>query len=152
LKERWLPLLRQAVEQAGGDGLDGVLSSLLGKPKPARDPLVNDLVALIGKLNREENSGKLLDESKKALELVRGALSSKTARKVSLKWLERELEGRIEVDTLLSILFSDDEQLKTRLASVDEALSQLRGQFSTMPGAHPDGMFSNFSRLKVEKR
>jgi hypothetical protein len=151
LKADWLPLLRQAVEQAGGDGLDGLLSSLMGKPRTAQDPLVADLVTQMAKLNRTSDPRLLIAESKKAVDVVKKALNDK-ARKISLKWLETELEGRIEVDTLLSILFADDDDLARRLQSVNRAVDQLREQFRGMPGAHPDGMFSNYSRLKVEKR
>jgi hypothetical protein len=130
-----------------------MLSSMLGKPtKAARDPLVGDLVTQMAKLNRAKDPAALMTESKKALEVVRKALANPSARKVSLKWLEEELEGRIEVDALLTIVFADDDDLQRRLDSVNRAIDQLREQFKGMPGMHPDGMFSNFARLKVEKR
>jgi hypothetical protein len=153
LRADWLPLLRQAVEQAGGDGIDGMLSSMLGKaPKAPRDPFVGELVTQMAKLNRARDPAVLMVESKKALDVVRKALANPSAHKVSLKWLEEELEGRIEVDTLLTILFAEDDDLQRRIDSVNRAIDQLREQFKGMPGMHPDGMFSNFARLKVEKR
>ncbi len=56
------------------------------------------------------------------------------------------------MDALLSILFSNDEEVAKRLSEVDRTLENLRHQLKGMPGHHPDGLMWNFSRLKVEKR
>ena len=66
--------------------------------------------------------------------------------------MERELEGKVEIHELLKILFSDDEELIARLEEIGHTMETIRGQLKSMPGAKPDGMYSNFTRLKAEAR
>ena len=73
-------------------------------------------------------------------------------KRVSFKQMERELEGKVEIHELLAILFSDDEELISRLKEIGATMESIRGQLKSMPGAKPDGLYSNFTRLKAEAR
>ena len=73
-------------------------------------------------------------------------------RKLSFKALERELEGKLEVDELLLVAVSDDGELTRRLKEIGGTMESLRDQLKKRPGKQPDGMFSNFVRLKAEVR
>jgi hypothetical protein len=66
--------------------------------------------------------------------------------------MERELEGKIEVDDLLLIAFSSEDELTRRISEIGNTMGQLRDQIKSMPGKQPDGMYSNFVRLKAELR
>jgi hypothetical protein len=152
LKQDFLPLLRQAVEQAGGDGLDAWLTTITNPPgKRAKDPMLMDLVARMEKVNRAANSRDVLLAGQDLAKVALKYLSNPAAPKLSLKALETELEGRIEVDTMLSILFLPLDELRHRAKSVHDSLEQLRVQLRGMGGAN-EGLMWNFSRLKVEKR
>ncbi len=152
LKTEWMPFLRQAVEQAGGDGLDALLSKLLAPPgKPAKDRLVSELSVAMKRVEAAPSLSLLLAEGKRVYEAVRRALRDPEPKKISFKWLERELEGRIEIDALLAIVWASDDELAQRLDHVESTLEGLRAQLRGLPGAQPSGMFSNFARLKVEK-
>ena len=74
------------------------------------------------------------------------------ARKLSLKQLEKELEGKLEVDELFAIASGTDDELARRLEEIDGTMGQLRDQIRTRPGTQPDGMYANFVRLKAEVR
>ncbi|MHB8872095.1 MAG: hypothetical protein ACYC8T_00265, partial [Myxococcaceae bacterium] len=153
LKSTWAPLLRQAVEQGGGDGLDAHLRAILKvSGRAGLDPLVNELYASMKRLNAARQMTVLALEAKSMVDAVARAVDPDTATRISLKVLERELEGRIDVDALLEILFSDDDELAERHDGVERTLDSLREQLRAMPGSQPDGMFSNYARLKVEKR
>lgn len=153
LKAAWAPILRQAVEQGGGDGLDAQLRKMLKLSGPAGlDPLVRELCASMQKLNSVQQALALVNEAKAMIESVARATDPESATRISLKVLEKQLEGRIDVDALLEILFADDAELVERLEHVERTIETLRGQLRGMPGTQPDGMFSNFARLKVEKK
>jgi hypothetical protein len=93
-----------------------------------------------------------VNEAKAVIESVARATDPDSATRISLKVLEKQLEGRIDVDALLEILFADDAALADRLDQVERTIETLRDQMRGMPGSQPDGMFSNFARLKVEKK
>ncbi len=153
LKAEWLPLLRQAVEQAGGDGLDAHLAKLVMPPgRPPRDTLLQELCAAMDKLNRAKDLPTLITEGRRAGAAVKKALGNAKARKLSLKFVEEELEGRLEVDALLAIFFSGEAELNSRLLQVTRTLESIRDQLRAMPGTSPDGLFRNFSKLKIERR
>jgi hypothetical protein len=73
-------------------------------------------------------------------------------RKLSFKVLERELEGKLEVDELFLLAVSDDGELSRRLKEIGSTMESLRDQLKKRPGKQPDGMYSNFVRLKAEVR
>ncbi|MBX5483959.1 MAG: hypothetical protein IRZ16_19215 [Myxococcaceae bacterium] len=153
LRAELMPLLRQAVEQAGGDGLDAWLSQLTRPPgRPAKDPFLMQLAALMDRFGCAPHQEALLGEAKAIAALVQKALCAPAPKKLSLKFLEEEFEGRIEVDALLTILFATDEELERQRQQVDRTLDSMRLQMRSMAGASPDGLMWNFSRLKVEKR
>jgi hypothetical protein len=83
---------------------------------------------------------------------VQRVLGFEKPRKLSFKALERELEGKLEVDELLLIAVSDDSELTRRLKEIGGTMESLRDQLKKRPGKQPDGMFSNFVRLKAEVR
>lgn len=152
LKAAWLPMLQQVVEQVGGDGLDAYVASLLGKAVALpKERAVGLLEQGIRRVDQAESPEAVRAAAAELISEIRELLADATARKVSLKRLERELDGQLGVDSLLRILFSTDEELSQRQSKLDETLESLRGQITAMPGQKPDGMFSNFARLKAER-
>jgi hypothetical protein len=153
LKADWLPLLRQVVEQSGGDGLDAYVTQLLSPPgRQATTPLVAELASGMERLEAAPDANALLAAGRELRALVARVLESPSPRPISLELQERELDGRIDVDTLLSIRFASDAELTERRARADKNLDDLRQQMRALSGLQPDGLFSNFARVKVEKR
>lgn len=153
LKLELMPLLRQAVEQAGGDGIDAWISQIIQPPgRKAKDLMLAELAVRMERMNRAPDVRSLLVAAHEVFKSMSMRLQQPTASKLSLKTLEQELEGRIEVDVILQILFSTDEELKLRVRNTDESLEQLRQQLRGMAGMQPESLMWNFSRLKVEKR
>lgn len=152
MKQELLPLIRQALEQAGGDGIDAWISAITAPPgKKAKDPMLMDLAERMDKVNRGNTSKEVLLAGQELAKTTVRYLGNPKAQKLSLKGLETELEGRIDVDVIITILFTDEAELTSRLKSVDASLDQLRAQLRGMAGAG-EGLMWNFSRLKVEKR
>jgi hypothetical protein len=153
LKADWLPLLRQVVEQAGGDGMDAYVTQLLSPPgRQAVTPLVDALAAGMERLEAAADADTLRAVAQELRTVVAGALGDPAPRPVSLELQERELDGRIDVDTMLSIRFASNAELATRRARAEKTLEDLRQQMRALQGVQPDGLFSNFARVKVEKR
>jgi hypothetical protein len=153
LRRGWLPAIRQALEQGGGDGLDAWLSSLLKPPgRTGLDPLLPTLVADFARLRAAKELAAFEEEALKAIETVRRVRAFDKPRKLSFKVLERELEGKLEVDELFLLAVSDDGELSRRLKEIGSTMESLRDQLKKRPGKQPDGMYSNFVRLKAEVR
>jgi hypothetical protein len=153
LRRGWLPTLRQALEQGGGDGLDAWLSLLLKPPgRTGLDPLVPTLVGDFARLRAAKDLAAFEEEALKVVETVRRVLAFDKPRKLSFKVLERELEGKLEVDELFLVAVSDDGELSRRLKEIGATMESLRDQLKKRPGKQPDGMYSNFVRLKAEVR
>ncbi len=153
LRAELLPLLRQAVEWAGGDGLDAWLSRLLSPPGArARDGLWEKVAGHVQRLSAAPQREALLAEAKGLLAVTRRALLTGAPNRLSLAVLEAELEGKVEVDALLSIAVSTEAELADRADQVERTLDSMRVQMRGLPGASPNGLMWNFSRLKVEKR
>jgi hypothetical protein len=151
LVELWMPFLRQAVEQAGGDGVDVAIASLLKPPgKSANVPLVQQLRAAFQGLHRSHGDART-EAARQIIEAIRGALEAPTPPRISMKGLQKDLEGRVELDTLLWVLFASDDALVAREAQVAVSLESLRAQLKQMPGKQPEGMLWNFGRLKAER-
>lgn len=152
VRPAWLPLLRQALEQAGGDGIDAWLQLLFSPPgKLAKQPLFTDLSENLLRMRHAKDLAGFEEEALKAVELVDAALAT-APTKLSFKQTERQLEGKVEVDELLGIRSGSDDELTRRLTEIGNTMGQLRDQIRTMPGKQPDGMYSNFARLKAELR
>jgi hypothetical protein len=152
LRLEWLPVLRQAMEQAGGDGLDAWLLTALKPPgRVPTAPLLTEMVAAFGAMRQATELAGLLAQAQGVIEAVERATAS-NPRRVSFKQMERELEGKVEIHELLLILFSTGPELEARLEEITRTMETLRGQLKSMPGAKPDGMYSNFARLKAEAR
>ncbi len=153
LKAEWLPLLRQAVEQAGGDGLDAMLAQLEAPPgvRP-KDLLLHELYLVMDRLNRAKDLSALVTEGRRVSAAVKKALAQPAPKKLSLRYADVELEGRMEVDALLGIFFCSAAELADRLLHVTRTLETLREQLRSLPGASPDGLFRNFGKLKLEIR
>jgi hypothetical protein len=153
VRKAWLPALRQALEQAGGDGIDAWLLTILRPPgRDPMDPLFGALTAAVGRMRAARDLAGLEEEGIKTIELVRKVLDFATPRKLSFKQMERELEGKLEVHELILVRLSSDEELTRRLREIGSTMEQLRDQLKSRPGLQPDGMFSNFVRLKAEVR
>ncbi len=153
LKEGLLPLLQQAMEHAGGDGIDAHLMRFADvRARPARATLLTRLVANLERVNRASQPKALLDAAVEIAQTVRAALEAEAPRRLSLQLLEHEYEGRIDVATFLSILLSSNEELEVRTGNVSRTLESLRAQLRALPGASPEGLMSNFARLKLEKQ
>ncbi|MEN9800673.1 MAG: hypothetical protein RL653_4370, partial [Pseudomonadota bacterium] len=78
-------------------------------------------------------------------------LQAEGAEKLSLKVMEKELEGRVDVAALLQLLFATDAELAAQGDHVDKAIDRLRQELRQAV-AQPAGMMWNFSRLKTERR
>jgi len=153
LKTDWLPLLRQVVEQAGGDGVDAYVAQLLAPPgRVATTPLLAELASGMARLDTAADANALRTAAQQVRALVARTLEDKAPRALSLQLLESELDGRVEVDTLLSIRFAPDTELNTRRTQAEKTLEALRQQMRQMPGQQAGGIFTNFARLKTEKR
>lgn len=153
LKADWLPLLRQVVEQVGGDGMDAYVTQLLSPPgRQAVTPLVEALAAGMERLEAATDAGTLRAGAQELRALVARTLEDPAPRPISLELQERELDGRVDVDTLLSIRFASNAELATRRTRAEKTMEDLRQQMRAMQGVQPDGLFSNFARVKVEKR
>lgn len=80
------------------------------------------------------------------------ALAVPRPRKLSFKVLERELEGKLQVDEVLVIAVAPSELLTTRLQQLNAAMGQLRERITDRAGLNPDGIYANFVRMKAEVR
>ncbi|MGA9523562.1 MAG: hypothetical protein WBV82_19020 [Myxococcaceae bacterium] len=152
LKQQLLPLLQQAVEQAGGDGIDAFLMRQANLPYSVREPLLARLVAQMDRVNQASQSKALIDSAVKLAAIVRASLDAPTVRRLSLRSLEQEFDGRIDVATFLSVLFSSDTEVEAKIGNVTRTVESLRTQLRSLPGASPEGLMSNFARLKLEKQ
>ena len=113
LRSEWLPVLRQAMEQAGGDGIDSWLLRALKPPgRVATSALLTELIDAFGKMRAAATVDALVAQAALAVDAVDRATVS--PRRISFKQMERELEGKVEIHELLLILFSDDAELETR--------------------------------------
>jgi hypothetical protein len=148
----WLPFVRQAIEQAGGDGLDGLLRALLGRPGPkVSDSLVADVLAGYAAMNEASTVDALMQEAGKVQSLIEQALAQPELKKLSFRALEKDLEGRLDLDAVLALFFSTDEELTLRLIDVHASIDNLRKQLRDSMGASPNASLWNFSRLKAER-
>jgi hypothetical protein len=153
IRQAWLPALRQAVEQLGGDGLDAWLGVLLAPPgRSASNGFFSDLVAALHRMRGARDVAHLEEEALKAIELVRRVGRSGLARGLSFKVLELRLEGKLELDELILVATASDEELRRRLSEIGGTMERLRDQLTNRPGQQPEGMYSNFVRLKAELR
>jgi hypothetical protein len=154
LREEWLQFLRQAVEQAGGDCLDSWLTAALkpGTGKSGINLVLVELYVAFEKMRAAQANEVMLDIAEEAIGAVRSTLEAPSKRTVSFKVLERELEGKIDVDGLLLFLLSSEDELATRAKEIGQTLERIREEVKKMPGVKPDGMYSNFARLKAEAR
>jgi len=152
LKSRWLPFVQQALEQAGGDGLDVHLRRLLGKTgKPAKNAFWADLIAGYARLNATPTAQDFQAEAEGLIDRVDLALSSPPSD-ISLKVLEEELEGRLDLPEVISMLTASNEELGTRLASVRESLETIRSELRAGgTGGQPTSLLWNFTRVKAER-
>ncbi len=153
LRRGWLPTLRQVIEQAGGDGLDAWLLAALRPPaRPAMDPLFPSLVTDFARIRAAKELAGFEEEALKLVGTVQKVLGFDAPRKLSFKVLEKELEGKLEVDELFLMAVSEDGELTRRLKEIGGTMENLREQIRKTPGKQPTGIFSNFVRLKAEVR
>ena len=154
VRDEWLQLLRQAVEQAGGDCLDTWLTAALkpGTGIAGTHLILVELYVAFDKMRAAQDTGLMLEIAEDAIVAVKNALEAPSKRPCSFKVLERELEGKIDVDGLVLFLLSSDDELTQRAKDIGQTLERLRDEVKKMPGAKPDGMYSNFARLKAEAR
>lgn len=152
VRQAWLPLLRQALEQAGGDGIDAWLQSLFSPPGgSAKQPFFGELSDGLARMRAAKDLSSFEEEALKSVEQVDAALANAPV-KLSFKQMERQLEGKLEVDELLGIRSGADDDLSRRFTEIGNTMGQLRDQIRKMPGKQPDGMYANFVRLKAELR
>jgi hypothetical protein len=154
VRDEWLQFLRQAVEQAGGDSIDTWLTAALkpGTGKPSTNLMLVELYVAFDQMRRAETVDAMLDVASDAIKAVKNTLDAPSKRPCSFKVLERELEGKIDVDGLILFLLSSEDELTQRAKEIGQTLDRLREEVKKMPGAKPDGMYSNFARLKAEAR
>lgn len=154
VRDEWLQFLRQAVEQAGGDCLDAWLTAALkpGTGKAGINLVLVELYVAFDKMRAAADVAAMLDIADGAIAAVKATLDAPSRRPCSFKVLERELEGKIDVDGLILFLLSSEDELAQRAKDIGQTLERLRDEVKKMPGAKPDGMYSNFARLKAEAR
>ncbi|MBK7859485.1 MAG: hypothetical protein IPJ65_12850 [Archangiaceae bacterium] len=154
LRDCWLQCLRQTVEQAGGDCLDAWLTAALkpGTGKPGINLVLVELYVAFEKMRSTQSTEVMLDLAEEAISAVKTTLEAPSRRPCSFKVLERELEGKIDVDGVLVFLLSSEDELTQRAREIGQTLERIRAEVKSMPGAKPDGMYSNFARLKAEAR
>ena len=153
LRATWLPFLRQALEQTGGDGIDAWLLRVLRPPgRRAMDPLFDDLLGQLRRLRAARDLAQFEEEALKCSEVVRKAFGREQPRRLSFKQMELELEGKLEIDDLLLAAGCDDSELTRMLVEIGKTMEQLRDQIRSLPGSKPAGMFGNFTRLKAQMR
>lgn len=148
----WLPVLRQVIEQAGGDGMDVYVREAL-KPTGARAAviLVEELRLQAERFAAADSVTQLHAEAAILLQVVRHGLAQGTARKLSFSALERELEGRLEISDFLDIFFQTTPSLQRRSTELEAHVETFRQQLRAMPGQQPGGIYWNFARFKSEK-
>lgn len=153
LREAWLPALRQAIERAGGDGIDSWLAALFDPsgPQPAVS-FFQELGASLRRMRQSRDVALLEEEALKSIELVRRVCQAPGPRPLSFTRMERDLEGALEVDQLLDVIASSEDGLARRLAEIGGTMEQLRDQLRSRPGNQPEGLYANFVQLKAELR
>jgi len=154
LKQQWLPFVRQAVEQVGGDGVDVLVWGLMGKkkvPTTPRIPFLGELFAGYAAMNAAETVDAFMAEAGKLQSAIERALSAEQRPGLSFKALEKDLEGRLELDELLALMFSTSDELESRLVEVKSSLENLRTELRSHMGMQPNALLWNFSRLKAER-
>lgn len=150
IRSGMLPFLRQAVEQAGGDGIDAWLSTLFSPPGvPGKDVLVIELFVAFEKMRQATTAEALEGAAKDCVTAVQRAFISKRA--FSFQAMEQRLEGKVELDVLLGLLLSDEAELRARAAEVVRALESLRAEVKALNTGQPSGAYFNYVRLKAEK-
>lgn len=154
VRDEWLQFLRQAVEQAGGDCLDTWLTAALkpGTGKPGINLVLVELYVAFEKMRAAQSNEVMLEIAETCIAAVKDTLDAPSKRPCSFKVLERELEGKIDVDGLILFLLSSEDELTQRAKEIGQTLERLRDELKSMPGTGPQGMYSNFARLKAEAR
>ncbi len=151
LRPVWLPVLRQALEQGGGDGIDSWLNCLFTPPgRLARHSLFNDIADALIRLRTARDLALFEEEALKLVDRIDTVLSAPARAKLSFKLMEKELEGKLEVDEVLTVRAGVDEELNRRFTEIGASMTKLRDEIRTLPGTQPGGMFANFVRLKYE--
>lgn len=153
VKLHWLPFIRQAVEQLGGDGIDGFVWSVMAKKgaPSAKNPFLQELARGYAAMNAADTVDAFMSEAGKVQSNIERALQEPKRAALSFKALDKDLEGRLELDELLGLLFSTDDELNARLSEVKSSLENLRQELRTFMGVQPNALLWNFSRLKAER-
>lgn len=149
LRADWLPVLRQALEQGGGDGVDAWLAEVL-EGQPAAASLFSELGGALRRMRVCRDLAMLEEEGLKVIELVHRALIATSPRPLSIARLEKDLEGRLDVEQLLGIVAASDDDLARRISEIGSTMAKLKDQLSSRPGSQPGDMYSSFARLKAE--
>jgi hypothetical protein len=151
LRAAWKPLLRQAMEQVGGDGMDAWLQVILtNSTRKPLDLFFQEMTTAVSSLSAATNMAEFETEALKTIELTKIHLAVAKPKRISFKHMERHLEGKLEVDDLMWIRFSSTRDLQSRFVEIGGTMEQLREQIKVRPGKQPDGIYSNFTRLKYE--
>lgn len=145
------PALRQAVEQAGGDGVDAWLRQTLRPPgPPAHTPLVMALANTARAIRTATKADELLELAPQFLPTIREAFAE--PQRASLKVAEKELEGHLDVGELLEVLFASDEELASREDELNKVIEDMRQVLKAVTGGRADGSYGNWSRFKAKQR
>jgi hypothetical protein len=152
--DNWLPVLRQSIEQYGGDGIDGWLLSILEPQRPAAttSPFVGELAVAVNRLLDAATLAEVEQCAARAIDIVKKQTTASNAKRLSFKQMERLLEGKLEVQDLFFIQAAGVQLLHRRLEEILSAMETIKDQMKQMPGKQPDGMYSNFVRLKIEAK
>lgn len=151
LKPAWMPVLRQAVEQAGGDGIDAWLIGLVSPPaRNPRQTMFPDIAEALIRMRGARDLGVFEEEGLKIVDRIDSLIAVPMRTRISFKAMEKELEGKLEVDELIAVRAAADDELNRRLTEIGGSMEKLRDEIRAIPGTQPGGMYANFVRLKYE--
>lgn len=151
IKPAWMPVLRQAVEQAGGDGIDCWLNGLVAPPnRNPRQTVFVDIAEALLRMRGARDLGLFEEEGLKLIERIDGLLGVPMRARISFKAMEKELEGKLEIDELISIRAASDDELQRRFTEIGASLTKLRDEIRGSATHQSGGIYANFVRLKYE--
>jgi hypothetical protein len=99
---------------------------------------------------RQASSAAFETDAQAIIALVDAELGAPKPVPLSFKQLERDLEGKLEVDEVFSIRSAAPQELSRRFIEISASLEKLRDEMRKGPGKQGGGLFSNFARLKYE--
>src|SRR5262249_55552473 len=123
-----------------------------GTGKPGINLVLVELFVAFEQMRAADTVEAMLAIAGHAISGVTATLEAPSRRPCSFKVLERELEGKIDVDGLILFLLSSDADLPRRARESGQPRERFGEGEKKAPGAKPEGMYSTFARLKAEAK